>query len=214
MTDTRASDSDQGSVRRLPRGRHSLTREQVREDQRMRLITGVVESVGNVGYTDTSVASIIRIAGISRETFYQIYDSKLACYLDAFDVIATVLADHMRRASDSAGTPLDRIDGAIDAYLSAIAAEPAFARLFLIESYAAGPEAMRRREHLQQEFAAAMADLLEIDPDDEAGRFVCRLITAGVSSMITNAVMEDDPQTIQGLHRPLMSEVRRRFPDL
>lgn len=214
MTDTRASDSDPGSVRRLPRGRHSLTREQVREDQRMRLITGVVESVGDVGYTDTSVASIIRIAGISRETFYQIYDSKLACYLDAFDVIATVLADHMRRASDSAGTPLDRIDGAIDAYLSAIAAEPAFARLFLIESYAAGPEAMRRREHLQQEFAAAMADLLELDPDDEAGRFVCRLITAGVSSMITNAVMEDDPLTIQGLHRPLMSEVRRRFPDL
>lgn len=214
MTDTKASDGGPGSVRRLPRGRHSLTREQVREDQRMRLITGVVESVGDVGYIDTSVASIIRIAGISRETFYQIYDSKLACYLDAFDVIATVLADHMRRASDSAGTPLDRIDGAMDAYLSAIAAEPAFARLFLIESYAAGPEAMRRREHLQQEFAAAMADLLELDPDDEAGRFVCRLITAGVSSMITNAVMEDDPQTIQRLHRPLMSEVRRRFPDL
>lgn len=177
----------------------------------MRLIAGIVESVGSVGYTDTSVASVIRIAGISRETFYQIYDSKLACYLDAFDVISMVLADHMRNASDSAATPLDRIDSAMSAYLAAIAAEPAFARLFLIESYAAGPEAMRRRDHLQHGFADAMADLLELPPDDEAGRFVCRLVTAGVSSMITNAVMEDDADTIRSLHGPLMAEIRRRF---
>lgn len=179
----------------------------------MRLIAGVAESVRNLGYTETSVASIIRIAGVSRETFYQIYDSKLACYLDAFDVIAAVLADHMRRESDSAATPLQRIDSAISTYLSVIAAEPAFARLFLIESFAAGPEAMRRRDRVQHEFAESMIDILGLAPDDDAGRFVCRLITAAVASMITNAVLDEDPQAILGLHAPLMSEIRQRFPE-
>lgn len=179
----------------------------------MRLIAGVAESVGKVGYTDTSVASIIKIAGISRETFYQIYDSKLACYLDAFDVISQVLADHMRNESETATSGPERIGRAITAYLSVIAAEPAFARLFLIESYAAGPEAMRRRDELQNQFAEAMAGMLELDRDDEAGHFVCKLITAAVSSMITNAVMEDDADAIMRIREPLMAEVRRRFPE-
>lgn len=180
----------------------------------MRLIAGVAESVRNLGYTDTSVATIIRIAGVSRETFYQIYDSKLDCYLDAFDVIAAVLADHMKEMSDSASSPLQRIDSAISIYLSVIAAEPAFARLFLIESFAAGPEAMRRRDRVQHDFAEAMIEILGLAPDDESGRFVCRLITAAVASMITNAVMEEDREAILGLHEPLMAEIRRRFPDL
>lgn len=178
----------------------------------MRLIGGVAESVRNLGYTDTSVASIIKIAGVSRETFYQIYDSKLTCYLDAFDVIAAVLAQHMQHEADSGSTPLERIDAAIGTYLSVIAAEPAFARLFLIDSYSAGPEAMRRRDDVQHGFAESMATILGLEADDRAGRFVCHLITAAVASMITAAVLEEDGDAILGLHQPLMAEINRRFP--
>lgn len=199
---------------RLPRGRHRLTREQVLKDQRDRLIAGVAEAVRFSGYTQMTVATIIKNAGVSRETFYQLYDSKLACYLDAFDVMSEVLLAHLHQQVTAEGSPGERFEGVLDAYLGAIAAAPGFARLFLVESFAAGPEAGERRALIQAELADSLAALAGLEEGDEAGRFACRLFIAGVSSLVTTPLLAEDAAAIKALRDPLLAEARARFPAL
>ena len=54
-------------AQRLPRGRHGLTREEVGTAQRGRLMLAMAEAVADHGYVGTSVAEVIKRAGVSRE---------------------------------------------------------------------------------------------------------------------------------------------------
>ncbi len=53
---------------RLPPGRHGLPREVVAENQRERLLNGVVEAVVEHGYNATTIGAITEAAQISRRT--------------------------------------------------------------------------------------------------------------------------------------------------
>ena len=131
--------------KRLPRGRHGLSREAVEADQRIRIITGLAESVRTRGYLDTSVATIIKTAGVSRETFYHLFESKLDCFMGAFDFMAEMLLGHLEKVASAKGEPIERFESALSAYLEALALDPGFARLLLVEVFAAGEDAMERR---------------------------------------------------------------------
>ena len=61
---------------RLPRGRHSLSREEVARSQRDRLVRAMADVMAEKGYARTSVADIVRGAGVSRESFYERFGSK------------------------------------------------------------------------------------------------------------------------------------------
>jgi AcrR family transcriptional regulator len=54
-----------------------------RADQRSRLLDAMVEIVARTGYPDTRVADVVRCAGVSRATFYQLFENKEACLLAA-----------------------------------------------------------------------------------------------------------------------------------
>jgi AcrR family transcriptional regulator len=60
----------------LPRGRHSLSREEVEGSQRERVQRAMAEAMAEKGYALTSVADILRRARVSRETFYELYTSR------------------------------------------------------------------------------------------------------------------------------------------
>jgi AcrR family transcriptional regulator len=62
---------------RLPRGRHRLSREQVSESQRSRMLIAICEEMAERGYVETSVAAVIARAGFSRETLYEHLDNKI-----------------------------------------------------------------------------------------------------------------------------------------
>jgi len=67
----------------LPRGRHRMPREEVIAQQRDRLLRAVATEIREQGYTSLAVAEVVSRAGVSRRTFYQLFDDKLACVLAA-----------------------------------------------------------------------------------------------------------------------------------
>ena len=85
---------------RLPRGRHGLSREEVVESQRGRLLRAMADAVADKGYAETSVAEVIARAGVSRETFYEQFSSKEDCFHDTFDAAGAILLGRI------AGTPV------------------------------------------------------------------------------------------------------------
>jgi AcrR family transcriptional regulator len=191
---------------RLPRGRHGLSRDEVERDQRVRILMGMAEAMRAKGYVGTPVAEVIKRAGVSRETFYQLYAGKLECFLAAFDLVGDLLVGHLAASLEGAGTPLDRFERALTAYLETMAAEPAYARLFLVEVYAAGPEAMARRAALQQRIVDALVELFGVG--DERRRFSCQVLVAAISSMVTGPLVTDDLDAIPALGPRIVEQAR------
>lgn len=194
---------------RLPRGPHGLSREEVVRSQRTRILRGMAETMAEKGYVATTVADVLRAAGVSRETFYQQFNSKADCFMAAYDeAVAVILPAIGGAGAGGAGDDAaSRFDRGVTAYLDALAAEPAFARLFLVEVYAAGPEAIERRAQAQARFVDVLAAVLE--PRDATERFAVELLVAGVSAMVTARLAAGDTEGLQALHEPLTALVRR-----
>lgn len=142
---------------RLPAGIHGLSRDQVAESQRERLLGAVAEIVVERGYDAATIAEIAKVAGVSSRDFYAHFDSAEACFLAAFEVVVA----HLHRLVDEAAAPdlpwPRRVVAALAAALDFFAANPDLARLGLIEPLTATPPiALRFREALL-EFAPLLA---------------------------------------------------------
>jgi AcrR family transcriptional regulator len=145
--------------RRLPRGTHGLDPRLVAQSQRTRLLEAVGRAVAEKGYAATTIDDIVRGAGVSKKTFYEHFRDKEDCFLAAYEAAADELFDRVREAQQASDSWLDRTRAGIGAYLRWLAAEPALARVFLIEVAAAGPRAAERSEALRDRYARQMAEL-------------------------------------------------------
>src|SRR4051794_13846543 len=132
----------------LPRGPHTLGRDVVEASQRTRLLEAMAQVVAAKGYGAASVADVIALAGVSRKTFYVHFRDKLDCFLAAYELGVEVLFAALRSAGEDTDAPVAVTRARIRAYLRALASEPAFARTFLIEVHAAGPQARERRREV------------------------------------------------------------------
>jgi AcrR family transcriptional regulator len=189
---------------RLPRGRHRLSREDVERSQRERMLLAVSDAVSEHGYANTPVAEILRRAGVSRETFYEHFANKEDCFLAAYDAGATIVLEAMGAPFASGHASLDvadLLDRVLERYLAVLASEPALARTFLVEVYAAGPAALARRDAVQQRFVDAVARL--VGAHNEEQRFACEALVAAVSALVTQRVCDGRAAEIQELHGPL-----------
>lgn len=199
------------SMAPLPRGRHHLSRHEVEQSQRLRLAVAMAEACAEAGFANTSVKDVLGRAGVSRLTFYELYNDKLECFLETLDLVGEVLVDQLGRSLDEAqGDPVDRAIAAIDRYLVAVRENPAFARLFIVEVHAAGPVALARRSRLQSRIVDALADVLDAtDPDS---RFACEAFVAAVSALVTLPVVTSDLDALHALRDPLVSLLQRLGP--
>jgi len=124
---------------RLPRGRHGLPRELVERSQRERLLAAVVRVTVSKGYDATTVADILGEAGVGRESFYELFDGKLACALAAHEVLIDDLEGRVRTAYTATGPWPARMREALAVTLRWFAADPEAARFTFVELSTVGP---------------------------------------------------------------------------
>ena len=103
--------------------------------------------------------------------------------------------------------PLERFDRAFGAYLDTLAEQPALARVFLVEVYAAGPDAMARRFEIQSRIVDGMAALLGARTKQD--RFACQVLAAAVGSMVTGPLVAGDMDALRGLRSDIVNLVKR-----
>ncbi|MCW2495791.1 TetR/AcrR family transcriptional regulator [Jatrophihabitans sp.] len=201
-----------GLAQALPRGRHGLSRDVVVSSQRARMLRAMAEAMYELGYVRTPVAEIIKRAGVSRETFYQQFSSKQDCFLASLNTTISQLADTMAPGLSAPGTPLERLDALIGRFLASVAGDPVMARMFLVESYAAGPEVAARRAVLQGRFINALADFVgAVTPE---ARFACEAFIASIIAMVTSRVATGDLDAVPALREPLTELMGRVLTQL
>ena len=125
------------------------------------MLGAMAEAVARKTYAGTTVADVVAGAGVSRKTFYEHFRDKEGCFLAAFDAGVDMLLAAIAAAQPQAGDEswLGLMRARARAYLEALATQPAFARTFLIEVFAAGPHALDRRAEVLRRFAKLFRDL-------------------------------------------------------
>ncbi|MFT4049238.1 MAG: TetR/AcrR family transcriptional regulator [Solirubrobacterales bacterium] len=124
----------------LPRGRHKLERDVVLASQRGRLIQAFAKLAADRGYDNVTIIDIVSLAGTSKRTFYEHFEDKEDCLLQTFDAAREMLIAAIVTEAGPVEDPVERIRVGMRAYIQALSDLPDFARLFLSESMAAGPE--------------------------------------------------------------------------
>jgi AcrR family transcriptional regulator len=125
-------------LQRLPPGRHGLPREFVTQNQRDRLAAGMISTVAERGYHETTISQIAAAAGVSRRTFYSYFDSKEACFLDTFALIEEHLVAVMEDVAESERAWSAKVRVQLAVMLGELAANPDLVRFALIAPPAAG----------------------------------------------------------------------------
>lgn len=204
--------------RALPRGPHGLSRDQVAESQRFRLLTAMTEACAEKGFANTVVADVVARSGVSRATFYTMFRDKEDCFQAAYEMNAGLVARFMEMGLEQLGDdpesrPIEKLERVLDLYIDALTSAPAVARVFLVEVYAAGPEAIARRRASLDRFV----DIVAATHQGGAGllgtrksqRFAAEMIVNAVSAAVTNIVGVGDMDQLQELRRDLTALARQ-----
>ena len=126
-------------------GSDGLPREHVTEIQRVRILAAMDDVAAERGAGAASVAHIVARAGVSRRTFYDLFEDREDCFLAAFDEAVAQAARSVLPAYEGQDRWRERIRAALLALLLFFEEEPSLARLCVVEALAAGPRALERR---------------------------------------------------------------------
>jgi AcrR family transcriptional regulator len=202
-----------GQVERLPRHTHNLSRETVTRSQRSRILRAVAQTVAEKGYAAATVADVIGRAGVSRSTFYELYDGKESAFLDAYARIELVHRQ-LLDTSRTGATPVEMVTVAVRSHLESLAAEPAFTWMFFVEAVAAGPRILTRRRQATEHFLDVLTEMVEaaraIDPAI-AAPVRTRLLgfVGGAREVIATHLLDADAATLPSLEPAVVDLARR-----
>jgi AcrR family transcriptional regulator len=149
---------------RLPRGPHSLSRDEVAANQRMRIMSALIDVVGEQGYGATTVAHVTKRAGVSRKAFYEQFADKQECFLATYDMVVADGFAQVAEAAREGGGPQEELGFGLDLLFKRANESPSIQRLVLLETAAVGPAGIARREQLIGTYEGMLRENLSASP--------------------------------------------------
>ena len=122
-----------------------LKRRHVADIQRARIVSAVFEVCAERGAANTAVAHIVARAGVSRRTFYELFEDCESCLLLALDEAIARATARAGAAYDPSAPWAARIRAGLTALLQFLDEEPSVGRMLIVESLAAGHAALALR---------------------------------------------------------------------
>lgn len=175
----------------------------VAADQRARLIKAMTEMVYEAGYPGTRVAAVLKVARVSKPTFYELFAGKEDLFNAAYDDAALAALDCIRLATAAGADRRSLIGRIVDVFCSAVVEKPDRAYLCLWGPHSVGPTAMARMRSSEADFAALIQRRLMAASDpvhlpDELARGVVAGIGRSARLRLTAAepasILIDVPQ--------------------
>jgi AcrR family transcriptional regulator len=193
----------------LPHGPHGLSREEVSASQRSRMLLAMAQAVSENGYAATPVAEVLSRAHCSRETFYDHFANKEECFLAAYDAAADLvllaMGDAVGQIPEEVRGPRELLGVTLKRYLETMALEPAFARTFMVEVYAAGDAALARRVAVQQRFVDQVIEWASAETASQ--RFACEMVVAALIGFVTHYICAGRAEELPSLHPELFGQI-------
>ncbi len=169
----------------------------------------MAREVAERGAGNVSVAHVVARSGVSRRTFYEVFEDREDCFLAAFDeavarVAAVVVPAYERRGSWQA-----RMRAALTALLELLDDDRGTGRLLIVESLGAGPLVFERRCRVLEPVLAAIDRAREHKSGGGDGPppLTAESVLGGALSIVHARLLQDPPEGMGDLLNPLMSMI-------
>lgn len=185
---------------KMPPGRHLVPRDFVAQNQRERMLLATVELVAERGYQKTTIELIAKTARVALSTFYEHFSNKEECFLAAFDECVSAAAEVFGELVDPDLPWPDQIAAGLEVFLEMVVAEPARARLCIVESQAAGGAALARYQEMLEAVAPALREGRRFNP--RSGRLPDGLeiaVVGGLAWLVHQRLVTDRENEIKCL---------------
>ena len=201
----------------LPRGRHKLSADTVRASQRERALRAMVECVGEQGWAKTTVPDVVARARVSRNSFYEHFEDKTACFLAALDEAARDILEGMV-ALGAEPDWIDALRQGMREYLRSWQEQPALCRAYFVELAFVGPRGVAQREHNFAQFELIFKVLADRARQEqrslpELSPLLPRLLVVGVTDIVGEAVRAGDLDSLVEREDELVELIVRLLTD-
>ncbi|MFI4977402.1 MAG: TetR/AcrR family transcriptional regulator [Solirubrobacterales bacterium] len=115
---------------------------QVSEIQRARILAAMVDVVAERGASNVTVAHVVARSGVSRRTFYELFEDREECFLAAFDDAMARASRYVLDSYDPKASWAERIRTSLTGLLSFLDVERGAGRLLVVGSLGAGASAL------------------------------------------------------------------------
>jgi AcrR family transcriptional regulator len=190
--------SEGAAPSRLRAARNGLGAERVSEIQRARIVAAMTEVACERGASNVTVAHVVERAGVSRRTFYELFDDREACYVAAFEEALQRAGERVLPACRAGGRWSERIRGALTALLEFLDGEPVMG-LLLVGSPGAGTEALERHRRVLAYVIAAVDEGREQSrAGAEPPPLAAESVVGGVLSILYSRLLSPRHPTMRG----------------
>jgi AcrR family transcriptional regulator len=177
------------------------------------MLSAMLEDVLERGAGNVTVADVVQRSGVSRRTFYENFSDREECFLaaldDALERIAAVLvpAYEGEGRTQRAHSWRERIRAALTELLGFLDEDPGAGRLVIVESLAAGPRALERRNRVLERLIAAVDEGRLGAGASEPPALTAEGLVGGVASILYARLLAEARQPLVGLTNPLTAMI-------
>jgi AcrR family transcriptional regulator len=176
--------------------------------QRARILAAMTEVCVQRGVANVTVAHVVERAGVSRRTFYEIFEDREDCFLAAFDEGIARASRYVLDAYDPDARWAERIRSALTALLHFLDVERGVGRLLIVGSLGAGTPALERRRCVLAQIITAIDEgRKETKTAQEPPPLTAEGIVGGVLAVLHARLLEKDPGRLVELTGPLMGMI-------
>jgi AcrR family transcriptional regulator len=185
----------------LPGGHHGLSRDQVSESQRERLLAAIAHEVADRGYRATTITGIVKLASVSTRDFYEHFESKEACFIAAFEAVLGHLEELIGEVvAERAGEWPDQVIAALATSLDFFSSQPDLARLCLLEPFTATPTiAIRFREAVLSCVPYLALGRTEHPDGESLPASTEDSLIGGVISLVSRSILDQEAKSLPSL---------------
>jgi len=159
--------------------------------ERERVLEAMVRVAAAKGYEATTVADVVEYADVSLAAFEEMFESKEACFLEAYDAVFEVLVAHVTAAFEAAAEEPwpEQIAAGLGALVDLLSQEADIARMAMVEVTAAGDDARSRYRAALARFTPFLEQGRTYSGQGEAlPADTARFAVGGATSMIFDEV--------------------------
>jgi AcrR family transcriptional regulator len=180
----------------------------VMEAQRARILTATVRVVGEHGYRGMSVARVCSRAGVSRRTFYDLFDDREDCFLEVFEETVARFATTAHIAAREETSWRGKTRAGLAALLIFAGEEPALAKLVVNDVLGSGPRVFARRTRVVKSLSVFVEEArAEAKTGDGPPPLMAEGTVGAVLAIVHMRLFEPNPRPLVELLNPLMSMI-------
>jgi AcrR family transcriptional regulator len=128
----------------LPPGRPGISREEVAENHRQRILYAAAQLSEQKGYDATTVAEITRQAGLDTRAFYALFDDKQDAFMAVHELGVQQTMSATAEAFFAGASWPERVWEALRAFTGLLDSTPTITNVGFVEAHAVGPGAVQR----------------------------------------------------------------------